>query len=108
MTPEHRLAFFLERGDMIVMNNYTVMHARTSFTNYPEPERKRHLVRLWLDAPGFRNVPAEYNFHGVNGVPRQEGRRATLNFRKLYSDDPVATGGVADLKVTDEMARALG
>jgi alpha-ketoglutarate-dependent taurine dioxygenase len=106
--PEHRLAFFLERGDMIVMNNYTVMHARTSFTNYPEPERKRHLVRLWLDAPGFRNVPAEYNFHGVNGVPRQEGRRATLNFRKLYSDDPVATGGVADLKVTDEMARALG
>jgi alpha-ketoglutarate-dependent taurine dioxygenase len=105
-SPEHRLAFFLERGDMIVMNNYTVMHARTSFTNYPERERKRHLVRLWLDAPGFRKVPTEYNFHGVNGVPKQEGKRASLNFRKLYADDPVATGGVADLKVTDELARA--
>jgi alpha-ketoglutarate-dependent taurine dioxygenase len=103
--PDNRLAFFLERGDMIVMNNYTMMHARTSFTNYPEPERKRHLVRLWLDAPGFRKVPAEYNFHGVNGVPKQEGRTATLNFRQLYADDPVASGGVADLKVTDEMAR---
>jgi alpha-ketoglutarate-dependent taurine dioxygenase len=104
--PANRLAFFLERGDMIVINNYTVMHARTSFKNYPEPERKRHLVRLWLDRPGFRDVPAEYLFHEVNGVPRREGKSATLNFRKLYADDPVASGGVADLKVTDEMAAA--
>lgn len=102
--PENRLAFFLERGDMIVINNYTVLHARTSFTNFPEPERKRHLVRLWLDQPGFRNAPPQYRFHEVNGVPRREGRSATLNFRKLYADDPVATGGVADLNVTDEMA----
>lgn len=105
--PENRLAFFLERGDMIVMNNYTVMHARTSFTNFPEPERKRHLVRLWLDAEGFRKVPAEYNFHGVNGVPPQPGKKASLNFRQIYADDPVASGGVADLKVTDEMARGF-
>ncbi len=104
-SPENRLAFFLERGDMIVMNNYTVMHARTSFKNFPEPERQRHLIRLWMDSPGFRTVPAEYNFHGVNGVPRQPGKRATLNFKQLYKDDPVATGGVADLKVTDDMAR---
>ncbi len=102
--PENRLAFFLERGDMIVINNYTVMHARTSFTNFPEPERKRHLVRLWLDQPGFRQVPGEYIFHEVNGVPRREGKSASLNFKKLYADDPVASGGVADLKVTDEMA----
>ncbi|MBN9428620.1 MAG: TauD/TfdA family dioxygenase [Burkholderiales bacterium] len=102
--PENRLAFFLERGDMIVLNNYTVLHARTSFTNFPEPERKRHLVRLWLDKPGFRNVPPEYNFHEANGVPRREGKQASLDFKKLYADDPVATGGVADLKVTDDLA----
>ncbi|HSI58215.1 MAG TPA: TauD/TfdA family dioxygenase [Ideonella sp.] len=105
--PENRLAFFLERGEMIVMNNYTVMHARTSFTNFPEPERKRHLVRLWLDAPGFRQVPESFNLHaGSNGVPRQEGKRASLDFKRLYADDPVATGGVADLRVSDEMASA--
>ena len=46
------------------------------------------------------------SFHEVNGVPRREGKSATLNFRKLYADDPVASGGVADLKVTDEMAAA--
>ncbi|MDB5946563.1 MAG: hypothetical protein JWQ33_1589 [Ramlibacter sp.] len=106
--PENRLAFFLERGDMIVINNYTVMHARTSFQNFPEPERRRHLVRLWLDQPGFRSVPAEYNFHEVNGVPRREGKRASLNFKALYAEDPVALGGVPDLKVTDELAARAG
>lgn len=106
--PENRLAFFLERGDMIVINNYTVMHARTSFKNYPEPERRRHLVRLWMDRPGFRDVPAEYIFHEANGVPFREGKTASLNFKKLYADDPVASGGVADLKVTDEMAAGRG
>lgn len=105
--PENRLAFFLERGDMMVLNNYTVMHARTSFENYPEPDRKRYLMRLWLDQAGFRKVPDEYLFHGVNGVPRQAGRRNVVDFKKLYADDPVATGGVADLKVTDELASAM-
>jgi hypothetical protein len=100
---ENRLAFFLERGDMIVINNYAVMHARTRFTNYPEPERQRRLVRLWLDAEGFRDVPRELNLFATNGVPKQEGKRASYDFRKLYRDDPAA-GGVPDLKVTDDEA----
>lgn len=102
--PENRLAFFLERGDMIVVNNYTVMHARTSFTNFPEPGRQRRLVRMWFDAEGFRDVPREFNLFTGNGIPRQEGRRATFDFKKLYRDDPVATGGVPDLKITDDEA----
>jgi len=102
--PEHRLAFFLERGEMIVINNYTVMHARTRFVNFPEPERQRKLVRLWLDAPGFRKVPPEIHLFRENGVPRAEGKRANFDFKKLYANDPVATGGVPDLKVTDAMA----
>jgi hypothetical protein len=92
--PENRLSFYLERGEMMVINNYTVMHARTQFTNYPEPERQRRLVRLWLDAPGFRDVPAEFNLFKTNGVPPQPGKRASYDFRKLYAEDPVATGGV--------------
>ena len=104
--PENRLAFFLERGDMIVINNYALMHARTRFANFPEPERQRRLVRLWLDAEGFRDVPREFNLFAANGVPKQEGRRASFDFKKLYRDDPVASGGVPDLKVSDgEAAR---
>jgi hypothetical protein len=99
--PENRLAFYLERGDMFVLNNYTVMHARTGFTNFPEPERKRLLVRLWLDADGFRDVPEEFKFFATNGVPRQDGKRATYDFKKLYADDPLATGGLPDLQLDD-------
>jgi len=96
--PQHRLAFFLERGDMLVINNYTVMHARTQFRNFPEPERQRRLIRLWLDAPGFRDVPPEFRlFPAANGVPPQKGKRASFDFRKLYAEDPVATGGVPKL-----------
>jgi len=102
--PENRLAFFLERGEMIVVNNYTVMHARTRFVNHPEPERRRRLVRLWLDDHDFRDVPRSFNFFSSNGVPKQQGRKATYDFKKLYANDPVATGGVADLKVSDEEA----
>jgi len=96
--PENRLSFYLERGDMIVINNYTVMHARTEFRNFPEPERQRRLIRLWLDAPGFRDVPPEFRlFPAANGVPRQAGKRASFDFRKLYAEDPVASGGVPKL-----------
>jgi hypothetical protein len=86
--PEHRLAFFLERGDMLVINNYTVMHARTKFAEYAQPERRRHLVRLWLDAEGFRDVPREVNLFAVNGVPRQKAV-AALRLQELTATIPV-------------------
>jgi hypothetical protein len=92
--PENRLAFALDRGDMVVVNNYTVLHARTKFTEFAEPERRRRLVRLWLDAKGFRDIPREFYLFERNGVPPQPGRSCTYDFKKLYSDDPRATGGV--------------
>jgi alpha-ketoglutarate-dependent taurine dioxygenase len=97
--PEHRLAFFLERGDMLVINNYTVLHARTKFVEHPDPERRRHLIRLWLDAPDFRAVPREVHLFAVNGVPPQPGRSCTFDFKKLYSEDPRATGGIPDAQL---------
>lgn len=103
--PENRFAFSLQRGEMVVINNYAVMHARTKFTEWPEPERRRHLVRLWLDAPGFRDVPREYNLFATNGVPPQPGRSCTFDFKQLYRDDPRATGGMPRTDL-DELQRA--
>jgi hypothetical protein len=42
-------------------------------------------------------VPKEFNHFRGNGVPKQEGRRASFDFKKLYADDPVATGGMPKL-----------
>jgi alpha-ketoglutarate-dependent taurine dioxygenase len=44
-------------GDIQLLNNRVIVHARRAFEDWPEPERKRHLLRLWLNDPGGRPVP---------------------------------------------------
>jgi hypothetical protein len=61
-------------------------------------------VRLWLDAEGFRDIPRELYLFKTNGIPPQPGKTCTYDFKKLYSDDPRATGGVPH---TDLNAREL-
>ncbi len=38
----------LAPGDIQLLSNHTNLHARTDYEDWPEPERKRHLLRLWL------------------------------------------------------------
>jgi alpha-ketoglutarate-dependent taurine dioxygenase len=47
--PELRIEFHLEPGDIFFINNRWILHNRTAFEDNPEPERRRHLVRLWLE-----------------------------------------------------------
>ena len=71
-----RLDMMLKRGDMQFINNYTTLHARTEFEDYPEPEKRRHMARLWLktfDQP--RPVSAE-KFHDYHGVEKTLERTA--------------------------------
>lgn len=51
------LSFQMEPGDFQLANNYCVLHARTNFEDYPELERRRHLLRMWLAAPNSRELP---------------------------------------------------
>jgi hypothetical protein len=51
---ELRLDMVLAPGDMQFLHNHTILHDRTAFEDWPEPERKRHLLRLWLAAPNAR------------------------------------------------------
>lgn len=53
---EYRLDMAFEPGDLQILNNYTVLHWRTAFHDWPEPKRKRLLFRLWLKAQGLRPV----------------------------------------------------
>ena len=41
-----------EPGDVQLLSNHTVLHARTAYVDHEEPERKRHLLRLWLSFEG--------------------------------------------------------
>ena len=55
-----RLDITFRPGDIQFVHNHTILHDRTSFVDWPEPERKRHLLRLWLAAPGARPLPPVY------------------------------------------------
>ena len=47
--PALRAEFALEPGQVYFINNRWILHNRTGFEDDPEPERRRHLVRLWLE-----------------------------------------------------------
>ncbi len=56
--PELYLENLMEPGDMQFANNRTCLHARTDYTDYPEIERARLLLRVWLQLPNLSEVPA--------------------------------------------------
>ena len=41
-----------ELGDISLVQNYVTLHSRTRYEDWPEAERKRHLLRLWLSFDG--------------------------------------------------------
>jgi len=71
--PDIRFDIQLRQGDIQLINNYTMLHYRSEFVDYPE--RKRNMLRMWI------------NFH--------EGRRLAPEFADRYNTGVragVATG----------------
>ncbi len=58
--PELNLMMELQPGDIQLVHNHTILHDRTAFEDYPEPEHKRHLLRLWVAPPNARPLPDVY------------------------------------------------
>jgi hypothetical protein len=44
-------------GDIQLLHNHQILHSRGDFENWPDPERHRHLLRLWLAPPQARPLP---------------------------------------------------
>jgi hypothetical protein len=76
----------LQPGDMQFVHNHTILHDRTAFEDFPEPERKRHLLRLWVAPPNARPLPEIYAERfgsvtpGDRGGIAVSGARATISF----------------------------
>ena len=47
-SPEIHLDMWLEPGDVQLVSNHTIVHARSAYRDAPERGRVRHLLRLWL------------------------------------------------------------
>ncbi|MBN3266051.1 TauD/TfdA family dioxygenase [Bordetella bronchiseptica] len=44
-------------GDVQFLSNFTILHSRTAYEDWPETERRRHLLRLWLACEGGPPIP---------------------------------------------------
>jgi len=60
-------------GDIQLLHNHQILHSRGDFENWPEPERHRHLLRLWLAPREARPLPEVFapRYGGV--VPGERG-----------------------------------
>ncbi|MEB0039290.1 MULTISPECIES: TauD/TfdA family dioxygenase [unclassified Pseudomonas] len=55
--PRFHFGMLFEPGDIQLLNNHVTMHSRSEFEDWPnEPERKRHLLRMWLSMPNTREL----------------------------------------------------
>jgi hypothetical protein len=67
--PDIHLDMDLQVGDIQFCNNYVTLHSRTSYVDFPELERRRHMVRLWLTMDQRRPL--------ADGFPSQNGYGAS-------------------------------
>ncbi|HEX5379936.1 MAG TPA: TauD/TfdA family dioxygenase [Phenylobacterium sp.] len=44
-----------EPGDIQFLKNAAILHARTAYEDWDDPDLRRHLLRLWLAAPDFKD-----------------------------------------------------
>lgn len=52
--PDFHMSFMFEPGDIQFLNNHVCLHSRTAYTDWPEPDRYRHLLRMWMSVPNSR------------------------------------------------------
>lgn len=66
---EFSYCMMFEPGDMQLLNNHLTLHARTDFEDFGEPDRRRHLLRMWLSVPNSRplNPQLGYIYRNLQG-----------------------------------------
>ena len=54
--PRFHFSMMFEPGDIQLLNNHVTYHSRSEYEDYEEPDRKRHLLRMWLSMPNTREL----------------------------------------------------
>ncbi|MDW3215548.1 MAG: TauD/TfdA family dioxygenase [Ilumatobacteraceae bacterium] len=65
MEPGMAVEMDFRPGDIQWLSNYAALHSRASFVDWPEPQRRRHLLRLWLRREGGRPIAPGFGKNAV-------------------------------------------
>jgi len=76
--PELMLTMDFQEGDVQLINNHILLHAREAYEDNDEPGRERHLLRMWIAVSDERRRPladtlaARYRWVRLGGIPVKE------------------------------------
>lgn len=73
--PDFQFPMAFEPGDIQLLNNHTTLHSRTGYRDWDAPEKRRLLLRLWLNVPDGRPLAPAFadrlNTGSRGGVTRR-------------------------------------
>jgi hypothetical protein len=75
--PAIHLDMEFRAGDIQWLKNSVILHARTEYEDFAEPERKRHLLRLWLTS---RRAFADHDALLNAGIAAKAGVRSDADY----------------------------
>ena len=76
------LSMVFEPGDIQWLNNYVILHSRGGFEDYEELDRKRLLLRLWLNHPGAVPLADDFANKALTGP-----RKGVINRGATYKSE---------------------
>eukprot|EP00192_Tetraselmis_astigmatica_P010488 CAMPEP_0117669910 /NCGR_PEP_ID=MMETSP0804-20121206/12419_1 /TAXON_ID=1074897 /ORGANISM="Tetraselmis astigmatica, Strain CCMP880" /LENGTH=377 /DNA_ID=CAMNT_0005478069 /DNA_START=119 /DNA_END=1252 /DNA_ORIENTATION=+ len=82
---EIHLKYYLQPGDIQLLNNHTCLHYRGAFTDGPDEKHQRHLLRLLLSPEDARPLPPVYE-EIMAGI--QPGSRGGINVSGMEGVTP--------------------
>jgi len=86
--PELNLTMEFRPGDMQFVHNHQILHSRTDFEDWPEREKRRHLLRLWLAPRYARELPPAYAQRYGSIVPGDRGGIITKSTSLTFVLEP--------------------
>lgn len=78
-----------EIGDIQFLHNHVIMHARTPYEDFPEENKKRHLLRMWLNTPDGRPLPPPFCEKSYLPVPPNGRPIPGVYFRGVEPKIPI-------------------
>ncbi len=85
LRPDVQMSMDFQPGDIQWLNNYVTLHSRTEYEDYPEPDRKRLLLRLWINHAKSRPLDDDFANKTLMG-PRMGVRKRAPTYQMNAAD----------------------
>ncbi|QIX26562.1 TauD/TfdA family dioxygenase [Nocardioides sp. JQ2195] len=70
-SPEFYLDMDIAPGDIQFLNNRLIVHGRTPYEDHRDVNRRRHLMRLWVNIPSWPRRPAnQQDVYSMDDLPQ--------------------------------------